>query len=120
MRIGFVGLFMLLCPPVFAQQEMPPVIRFDSVLDPLKLPANLYFGEVSGIASTPRATSSSCRAATPPARPMPLPRRSSSSSAPTASTCARSAITSTLGPSPTWSRWNRTTTSGSPTKARTW
>jgi hypothetical protein len=51
MRIGFVGLFMLLCPPVFAQQQgIPPVIRFDSVLDPLKLPANLYFGEVSGIA----------------------------------------------------------------------
>jgi hypothetical protein len=50
MRIGLVGLFMLLCPPVFAQQGTPPVIRFDSVLDPLKLPANLYFGEVSGIA----------------------------------------------------------------------
>ena len=51
MRIGLVGLFMLLCPPVFAQQPgMPPVIRFDSALEPLKLPANLYFGEVSGIA----------------------------------------------------------------------
>ena len=29
---------------------MTPVIRFDSVPDPLKLPADLYLGEVSGIA----------------------------------------------------------------------
>ena len=50
MRIGLV-LFVLLCPSVFAQQQMPSVIRFDSVPDPLKLPANLYFGEVSGIAA---------------------------------------------------------------------
>ena len=50
MRIGLVVLFVLLCPSAFAQQQMPSVIRFDSVPDPLKLPANLYFGEVSGIA----------------------------------------------------------------------
>ena len=50
MRIGLVVLFVLLCPSVFAQQQMPSVIRFNSVPDPLKLPANLYFGEVSGIA----------------------------------------------------------------------
>jgi hypothetical protein len=50
MRIGLVALFVLLCPSVFAQQQMPSVIRFDSVPEPLKLPDNLYFGEVSGIA----------------------------------------------------------------------
>src|SRR6516165_565305 len=50
MRIGLVVLFVLLCPSAFAQQQMPSAIRFDSVPDPLKLPANLYFGEVSGIA----------------------------------------------------------------------
>ena len=50
MRIGLVVLFVLLCPSVFAQQQMPSVIRFDSVPDPLTLPADLYFGEVSGIA----------------------------------------------------------------------
>ena len=50
MRIGLIALFVLLCPSVFAQQQTPSIIRFDSVPDPLKLPANLYFGEVSGIA----------------------------------------------------------------------
>jgi hypothetical protein len=51
MRSWLVVLFALLCPPVLAQQpQMPPVIRFDSVPDPLKLPADLYLGEVSGIA----------------------------------------------------------------------
>ena len=50
MRIGLVALFVLLCSSAFAQQQMPSVIRVDSVPDPLKLPANLYFGEVSGIA----------------------------------------------------------------------
>jgi len=29
---------------------MPPVITFDSVPDPLRLPPDLYLGEVSGIA----------------------------------------------------------------------
>jgi hypothetical protein len=50
MRIWLVGLFVLLCWPAFAQQQTPPVIRFDSMPDPLKLPDNLYLGEVSGIA----------------------------------------------------------------------
>ncbi len=50
MRIWLVGLFLLLCPPAFAQQQIPPTIKFDSVPDPLKLPDNLYLGEVSGIA----------------------------------------------------------------------
>jgi len=51
MRRGWiVGIFILLCPPAFAQQQTPPAIAFDSIPDPLKLPDNIYFGEVSGIA----------------------------------------------------------------------
>jgi hypothetical protein len=46
--LGFAGL--LAGPPSFAQQQTPPVINFESVPDPLKLPDNMYFGEVSGIA----------------------------------------------------------------------
>src|SRR6516165_418081 len=49
MRNWLVGLIVLLCTPAFPQQQ-PPVIAFDSVPDPLKLPDNLYLGEVSGIA----------------------------------------------------------------------
>jgi DNA-binding beta-propeller fold protein YncE len=49
MRALLVGLILMLCTPVYAQQQ-PPVIDFDSVPNPLKLPDNLYFGEVSGIA----------------------------------------------------------------------
>ena len=49
MRNWLVGLIVLLCTPAFAQQQAP-VIVFDSVPDPLKLPDNLYFGEVTGIA----------------------------------------------------------------------
>src|SRR5580693_1091475 len=50
MRIWLIGLLVLLWSPAFAQQQAPPVIAFDSVPDPLKLPPNLYLGEVSGIA----------------------------------------------------------------------
>jgi hypothetical protein len=51
MRHWLVGLTVLFCTPAFAQQQQPPVIAFDSVPDPLKLPDNLYLGEVSGIAA---------------------------------------------------------------------
>ena len=54
--------------------------------------------------SIPRDTSSCCRAATPPGRPMPRRRRSSWSSTPKASSSARSARTSTPGRSATPSR----------------
>jgi catechol 2,3-dioxygenase-like lactoylglutathione lyase family enzyme len=50
MRSLISGLFMLLCAPVFAQQQTPPIINFQSVPNPLQLPQNMYFGEVSGIA----------------------------------------------------------------------
>ena len=42
-------LFFLLAIPVFAQQSAPE-IKFRSVPDFLKLPPNLYLGEVSGVA----------------------------------------------------------------------
>jgi hypothetical protein len=44
-----LGVFLLLIgTSAFAQQV--PVIAFDSVPDPLKLPKDVYFGEVSGVA----------------------------------------------------------------------
>jgi hypothetical protein len=49
-RSLIAGLFMLLCAPAFAQQQTPPIINFESVPNPLRLPDNMYFGEVSGIA----------------------------------------------------------------------
>ena len=50
MRGLLAGLLILLCSPALAQQQTPPVIAFDSVPNPLKLPENMYLGEVSGIA----------------------------------------------------------------------
>jgi 6-bladed beta-propeller len=44
-----IALFALLCSSVSAQQTVPE-IKFDSVPNPLKLPADLHFGEVSGVA----------------------------------------------------------------------
>jgi len=49
MKHWLVGLFVLLSPAAFAQQSVP-VIPYDSVPDPLKLPKDLYFGEVTGVA----------------------------------------------------------------------
>jgi len=44
-----VVLFMLVGLPALAQQTVP-VIPFDSVPDPLKLPDDMHFGEVTGVA----------------------------------------------------------------------
>ncbi len=43
------GLMLLVAPQAFAQQAVPN-IAFDSVPNPLKLPPNMYFGEVTGVA----------------------------------------------------------------------
>ena len=53
MKHWLVGLLLLAASPaissqVFAQQNVP-TIPFDSVPNPLKLPANMYFGEASGV-----------------------------------------------------------------------
>ena len=49
MKHWWVGLLLVIAPPAFAQQTVP-IIAFDSVPNPLKLPPNMYFGEVSGVA----------------------------------------------------------------------
>ena len=48
MRRSMLVLFFLLSPSIFAQQ--PPTIRYQSVPDFLKLPPDLYLGEVAGVA----------------------------------------------------------------------
>ena len=47
-RTLFVSFF-LLAATVFAQQPSVPEIRYRSVPDFLKLPADMYFGEVVGV-----------------------------------------------------------------------
>jgi DNA-binding beta-propeller fold protein YncE len=44
---------MLLCTPLLAQQQVP-IIAFDSVPDILKMPKDLYLGEVTGVAVNSR------------------------------------------------------------------
>jgi hypothetical protein len=48
MKQWLVALLFLVGPPAFAQQAVPS-IAFDSIPDPLHLPPNMYFGEVSGV-----------------------------------------------------------------------
>src|ERR1700720_1610697 len=48
-KFWFVALLLLLSPLAYAQQTVPQ-IPFDSVPDFLKLPPNMYLGEVSGVA----------------------------------------------------------------------
>ena len=48
MKHWLIGLLLLVGPPALAQQAVPS-IAFDSVPNPLKLPPNMYFGEVPGI-----------------------------------------------------------------------
>ena len=48
MKARLLALLVLAAPAVFAQPV--PVIPFDSVPEPLKLPANLHFGELTGVA----------------------------------------------------------------------
>src|ERR1700734_581770 len=48
MKHWLAGLLLLIGPSAHAQQAVP-VIAFDSVANPLKLPPNMYFGEVSGV-----------------------------------------------------------------------
>ena len=48
MRHWLIGLLLLTAPSAFAQQAVPS-IPFDSAPNPLKLPPNMYLGEVSGV-----------------------------------------------------------------------
>src|SRR6266705_2964127 len=45
MRVSLLVVLVLLNPAAYAQ-----IIQFDSVPDPLKLPRDIYFGEVTGVA----------------------------------------------------------------------
>ena len=49
MRGLLTGLLLLVSPAAMAQQAVPS-IAFDSAKNPLRLPPNMYFGEVSGVA----------------------------------------------------------------------
>src|ERR1700755_2994850 len=49
MKCALIGLMLLAASPALAQQTVP-AINFDSVPNPLQLPKNMYFGEVSGVA----------------------------------------------------------------------
>ncbi len=49
MKVCVVGLLLLISSPAWAQRPVPQ-IPFDSVPNFLKLPANMYLGEVSGVA----------------------------------------------------------------------
>ena len=49
MKRALLALFMLAASPALAQQAVPS-IAFESVPNPLRLPHNVYFGEVSGVA----------------------------------------------------------------------
>ena len=49
MTRALIGLLLLAASPALAQQNVPN-IAFDSVPNPVKLPKNMYFGEVSGVA----------------------------------------------------------------------
>ncbi len=50
MKKIFVSLAFLIAAPVLAQQTRVPEIQFRSVPDFLKMPADMYLGEVSGVA----------------------------------------------------------------------
>src|SRR5580692_11204905 len=49
MKRALLGLLLLAAPPALAQQSVP-TIAFDSVANPVRLPHNMYLGEVSGVA----------------------------------------------------------------------
>ncbi len=49
MRRWLIAATMLIAAPAWAQQSVP-VIAFDSVPNPLRLPPNMYLGEVAGVA----------------------------------------------------------------------
>jgi streptogramin lyase len=49
MKHWLIGFMLLAAPSAYAQQAVPQ-IAFDSVPNALRLPANIYFGEVSGVA----------------------------------------------------------------------
>jgi hypothetical protein len=112
--------FVLVAAPLFAQQSPVPEIRYRSVPDFLKLPADLYFGEVAGVAVNSKGdifVFSRGNTTGPPTEPVP---HNCWSSVQTANSYVRSATTCTRGLTRTRSRSIARTTSGLPIRARTW
>ena len=105
-------LLLLSAAPVMAQQAAPE-IPFESVPDPLKLPDDLYFGEVAGVAVNSKGHVFVFSRGNTTGPPMRRPPRNCSSSTTTASSSARSARTCTPGRSRTPCASTRTTISGS-------
>jgi len=111
--------FVLFSACTYAQQSVP-VIRFDSVPDPIKLPKDMYLGEATGVAVNSKGHVFVLPPATRPDLRTRQPRLSFSSSTRTANSFARSARTSTPGLSRIPCGSISRTISGPPTKARTW
>ena len=119
MKHWLVGLLLLIGPPAFAQQAVPS-ITFDSVPNPLRLPPNMYFGEVPGVSVNSkghvfvlsRGNTSGPAYAAAATQLLEFDAKGSSS--------AKSARTSTPGRSLIPSRSILPTISGSPTRAPTW
>ena len=120
MKRLFFLFFFLAVAPLFAA-DAGPEIKYRSVPDFLKLPPDMYFGEVSGVAvnSKGHIFVFSRGNTTGPAYAR-CGRAASGVRRRTASSCARSATIFTLGRSRTRCASIKTTTSGSPTRARTW
>jgi hypothetical protein len=118
MKHGLLALLVALCAPVFAQQPVPE-IPFDGV-NPLTLPTNMYLGEVTGVAvnskghifAFSRGNTSGPAYAAAAAQLLEFDARGNPS--------GKSVRTSTHGPSGTRYASTIRTTSGSPTRARTW
>ena len=84
--------------PVFAQQQAVPQIPFRSVPDFLKLPPDMYLGEVSGVAVNSKGHVFVFTRGNTNGPAMGLPPRSFSSLMPPENTFARLATICTPGP----------------------
>jgi hypothetical protein len=54
MKFGLIGLLMLAASPAALAAENPPEIPFDGDVNFLKMPKDMYLGEVSGVAVNPQ------------------------------------------------------------------
>jgi len=111
MKSSMLGVLLLLTPTLLAQQSVPE-IPFDSVPNFLKLPADMYLGEASGVAVNSKGhvfVFSRGNTTGPLMEPRP---RNCSSSLLTVGSSARPATTCTPGLTRTRCASTRTTTSG--------
>jgi hypothetical protein len=115
MKRWFLGLVVLLSPSAFAQQPVPE-IPYDAVANLLKLPPDMHLGEVAGIAVNSKGHiyvySRSARA---------RPRRNAASQI---AVRPQRRVLREISQNLAWAYAHRarrrTTTSGRPTRARTW